>query len=81
MSEQEDFRNTSEFVFRDISSEEYREYIYPNGTRIKIDHPIRLSIAPQHGHRIWDGVRSWWIRPTFLVIIWKAKEGAPHFAF
>lgn len=81
MSEQqEEFRNTSEFVFRDISSEAFREYVYPNGTRIRIDHPIRLSVQPNQGHRVWDGENSWWIRSNFIAIRWQAKVGAPHFA-
>lgn len=81
LKEGQKFINMSDIEFKDISTEEWREYIYDKGFRLKIEHPIKLGITKSGSHRIWDGVNSFWIRPGFMTIIWKAKEGLPHFTF
>ena len=75
------FVNMSDIEFRDISTEMWREYVYQKGFRVRIDHPIKLGIAKSGSHRVWDGETSFWLRPGFMLIIWKAKEGLPHFIF
>ncbi len=79
--EEQKFINTSGLEFKDISTEQFRTYVYANGFRVKIEHPIKVSIKKNGNHRVWDGESSFWIREGFMIIIWKAKEGLPHFTF
>lgn len=64
----------------DIQSEEYRVYIYRDGSSLRIDNPIELFITESGSHRIIaeDGLTY---RPTpgFYGIAWKAREGEPAF--
>lgn len=64
----------------DISSETYRIYTYPNGSKLRIDAPENLYILANDSHRVidMDGVTH---RPTpgFLSISWKPRPGAPAF--
>lgn len=78
---QEDFRNETDLEFIDISSEKYREYTFPNGTKVRIEQPLFLHVKEDSGsHRIWDAQgRSHRISPDFLKISWEAKDGEPHF--
>ena len=39
----------------DISSEEYREYTFPNGEKVKIESPKKLNVSDSGGHRVVDG--------------------------
>lgn len=73
------FINESSLTFTDISSEEYREYSYGD-KQIRIDKPLKLHVSKSGGHRIFseDGL-SRYIAPGWVQIIWKAKEGSPHF--
>lgn len=63
----------------DISSEQYREYSYPDGSKFRIDGPIALHIV-DGSHRVIDadGVTH---RPErgYIGISWKPKAGAPAF--
>ena len=76
-----EFRNESSYIFADISSEKEREYNFPNGQKLKIKNPLRLSVSESGGHRLFtqdeecyyvQPEQGWWIR-------WKVKEGMPHF--
>ena len=74
------FINVSNFKFIDISFEMFREYIYPNGAKLRIEYPLRLSVAKNNAHRVFDmNELSYYIPPNWLAIIWKAKPGAPNF--
>ena len=77
----QEFINTSNIEFVDISTEEWREYIYQGGFRLRIDNPIKLAVMKSGSHRLWDGTNSFWVKPGFMAIIWKAKPGLPHFTF
>jgi hypothetical protein len=74
-----EFRNESGLGFTDISSEEYREYRFADGDRIRIQSPLQLHVS-SHGHRVFsaDGI-SHYIPLTWIHLHWKAKEGMPHF--
>lgn len=68
--------------FKDITSEEFREYIFPQGEVVRITAPARINISKSGGHRIVDtnGV-SHYISKGWLELRWKAKEGQPAFVF
>jgi hypothetical protein len=70
--------------FRDISSEQWREYVMANGMVICIEAPIALR-TDYHGHRVIDamGVSHYiiagphgWMSLRFVV-----KPGCNHFDF
>lgn len=74
----ETFRNESNNVFVDISSEAYRSYKFPGGDVIRIDNPEKLSVSAG-GHRLFDGVKSHYIPKGWIHLEWQAKKGKPHF--
>jgi hypothetical protein len=75
------FRNASEHAFKDISSEQYREYRFPGGDTVRIDAPQFLSVSASGGHRIFDADgNSHYVPNTWLHLTWRAKDGEPHFA-
>ncbi len=73
------FRNKTELSFTNIESENYRQYTFPGGEKVRIDAPIMLNVS-KNGHRVFDeaGV-SHYIPQGWIHLEWKAKEGAPHF--
>ena len=76
-----EFVNESGRLFEDISSEESREYTFPNGRTLVIRKPLFLNVGSNGGHRVFssDGY-SWYVRPSEgWYIRWKAKAGFPHF--
>lgn len=74
------FINYSRNRFVDISNELFREYLYPNGAKITIHFPLKLFIAGDKSHRIFDADGlSYYIPLTWIGIVWKAKPGAPNF--
>ena len=74
------FLNLSRFRFIDISSELFREYIYPNGSKLTINNPLKLSVAKNNAHRLFDSSGlSYYIPPNWISIVWKARPGAPNF--
>lgn len=80
MLEFKDLRNESGLEFTDISSEEYRVYLKDGKVFERIDNPIALNVSPSGGHRVLDAQgRSYYIKPEWNKLHWKAKEGAPHF--
>lgn len=74
------FMNYSRLRFVDISNELFRKYLYPNGAQITIEFPLKLSIASDKTHRVFDtSGMSYYIPPTWIGIVWKAKPNAPNF--
>lgn len=75
-----EFNNQSGLDFTDISSEEFREYLFGKHRRVRIDKPLWLHVSSSGGHRILDsdGI-SHYIPLTWFHLYWKAKEGQPHF--
>lgn len=75
-----EFINATRFQFVDITSELFREYIYPNGAKIRIEFPLKLSVAQNNAHRVFDiNGLSYYIPPGWISIVWKARPGAPSF--
>lgn len=64
----------------DISSEEFREYIYGDGNVLLIVSPKTLFITETGSHRVVaaDG-RTYRPTPDYLGIAWKPREGRPAF--
>lgn len=62
----------------DISVEQFREYVYPDGSKLRITGPKDLYIMPNGSHRVVDmgGITH---RPTpgYLGISWKQSDGRP----
>lgn len=71
--------NHSKNEFIDISSEEYRVYVYDMMRIERINNPLYLSVSDS-GHRILDaeGI-SHYMPKGWVHLKWKAKEGQPHF--
>lgn len=69
------FVNESGLEFTDISSEQAREYTFPDGTIVRIENPLQLNVSESGGHRIFDAFGSshyipkgwihlqWWVFP------------------
>jgi hypothetical protein len=74
-----EFRNLTDLKFISIFSEEYREYTFPNGDKVRIDAPRMLNVS-KNGHRVFDvsGV-SHYIPQGWIHLEWKAKDGTAHF--
>lgn len=78
----EDFINESGLKFKDISAEMFREYKFPNGSKLTIMSPIYLNISKSGGHRLYDaqGI-SWYVQPAEgWSINWKVAAGKPNFS-
>lgn len=74
------FINKSNLEFTDISSEEFREYVYPDDTHIRISNPLYLHVSSSGGHRIYDAQgMSHYIVKGWIHLFWKAKDGEPNF--
>jgi len=75
------FNNESGLDFKDVSSEKYRKYVFPNGGELKITNPVKLHVSKSGGHRIFDAFGiSWYIKPDeSWYIQWKADDGQPNF--
>lgn len=75
------FINGSNLQFKDISSESFREYSFPNGKTLYIANPLYLHVSESGGHRLYDaqGV-SWYVQPKEgWHIKWESKEDSPSF--
>lgn len=64
----------------DISSEQFREYIYDDGNVLVIHDPLELYITQSGSHRVIaaDG-RTYRPTPGYLGISWRPKAGHPAF--
>ena len=74
------FRNDSNLKFSDISSEQWREYIFSDSFIVRIDSPVALSISKSGGHRLFDadGV-SHYVPAGWKHLRWLVKTDQPHF--
>lgn len=71
-------KTNSSLDWKDISSEEYRTYIFPNNEKVTIDKPKTISIS-KNGHKIFDSEGlSHYIPYGWIHLHWK---GDPPFAF
>jgi hypothetical protein len=72
--------NQSNYQFTDISSEQFRVYVFERGAEIKIDAPTHLSVSKSGGHRLFDsnGV-SHYIPAGWIHLYWVSKDGQPNF--
>jgi DNA primase len=79
---EKEFHHTTDLDFKDISGEEYREYMYNNGGVLRIVNPWKLAISKSGNHRIatLDGY-SYIIAPNWIAIRFRKKVGEPSFAF
>lgn len=68
----------AELKFKDISTEDFREYEYPDMT-IRIENPRELNVSKSGGHRVLDaeGI-SHYIPAGWRHLRWKAN---PAFSF
>ncbi len=74
-----EFKNESTNKFVDISSEEFRTYVFPEGIDVTITEPLWLSVSAG-GHRLFDGSGiSHYVPKGWVHLKWKAKPGMPHF--
>jgi hypothetical protein len=72
--------NKSEYLFTDISSEQFRAYVFETGVEVKIDSPEFLSVSRSGGHRILDANKvSHYVPNGWVHLYWKAKDGSPNF--
>ena len=77
-----EFRNGTDLKFSDISSEQYREYVFTRkdgSYLVRIDQPCQLNVS-DNGHRIWDASgTSHYVPKGWIHLRWRVKEGQPHF--
>lgn len=74
-----DFINQSQREFVDISSESERQYLYPEGFTLQIDHPQYLSVSASGNHYVVDiKGRVYVVAPGWRILSWQTKEGRPH---
>jgi hypothetical protein len=73
------FLNESSNKFVDISSEQFRSYVFPGNEIVRIENPLQLSVSAS-GHRLFDaqGI-SHYIPKGWIHLMWQAKDGEPHF--
>lgn len=65
--------------FSDISSEKARTYYFPGNEHVTIYDPQFLNVS-RSGHRILDrDGNSHYIPKGWIHLVWKAKQGQPHF--
>jgi hypothetical protein len=76
------FRNGSTLTFTDISSEEWREYVFPDGSVVRIVAPLKVHASSSNSHRVFDAAGiSHYIPKGWFHLRWMAKVGHPHFEF
>lgn len=73
-------------VWNDISSETFREYLYADGSKLRIDNPTKLFVSPSsmggHAHRVQTAEGfAYYVAPGWKTIRWQVKEGQPLFTF
>ncbi|MES2860084.1 MAG: hypothetical protein V4701_01350 [Pseudomonadota bacterium] len=75
-----EFVNAAKIEFTDVSTEAWREYLFPGGDLVRIEEPLKLHVSESGGHRIFDASGlSHCISPSWIKITWHAKDGQPHF--
>lgn len=74
-----DFEHNTDLSWIDISSEQYRTYVFSDA-EIEIIAPIALNVSRSGGHRIFDNSgRSHYIPKGWRHLSWKALPDQPHF--
>lgn len=75
------FVNDSGRVFDDVSSEEFRQYNFPNGGIYIVENPLMLNVSGSGGHRLFDAQGlSHYVQPQEgWSIVWKARRKQPNF--
>lgn len=75
-----EIRNSSTLKFNDISSEEWREYVFSDTLIVRINGPLGLNVSKAGGHRLVDSDgSSHYIPRGWKHLRWRVKEGEPHF--
>lgn len=75
-----EIRNSSNLKFTDISSEEWREYIFSETHIVRIDGPLGINVSKTGGHRLVDSSgTSHYVHKGWKHLRWQVKEGEPHF--
>jgi len=66
----------------DLSDEQYRVYVWPNGWKVTLYNPMKLNVSASGGHRVFtaDGF-SHYIPSGWNHLYWLVKPGEDHFAF
>jgi hypothetical protein len=78
------FQNADELEWLDISHEMWREYMYADGTVIRIEEPLRLNVKQKSGgdsHRVVTSTLSHYIAPGWHAIRWERRPGTAPFSF
>lgn len=85
------FTDNPALKFSDISSEQYREYEFPNNVRIEINHPVAVTVSVSsvkpavgspHSHRVVDSVgRTHYIPSGWVRLLWAVKDGEKACSF
>lgn len=58
----------------DISQEKYREYVFPDGNKVRIKKPLYLIVS-DNGHRIADfNYISYYIPYGWIALYWENKD-------
>lgn len=74
------FKNDSGLKFVDISSEAYRTYVFGKDVTVTITEPLHLNVSASGGHRVFDSAGvSHYIPKGWIHLMWKARDGSPHF--
>lgn len=67
----------------DISSEMYREYVYPSGYVLRIDNPLKVKISQSslggHAHRVTTATTGYYVASGWVAIRWEARDGRALF--
>lgn len=76
------FTSNPDLKHNSLTDEIYRDYVWPNGTLVRIAQPQAIHISTSGGHRILDsnGV-SHYIPTGWIHLRWETKEGCPAFTF
>ncbi len=74
--------------FHDISAETWREYKYPDGTKVRIERPAAVAFSDKHrafggnGHRIVDlDATAHYIPAGWVHLTWQVKENEYLYSF
>lgn len=72
--------NHSSHLFTDISSEAFRQYHFPDGSRVEINYPTHLSVSKSGGHRLFDRAgNSHYVPSGWIHLMWRARDGHANF--
>ena len=73
--------NNPTLLFKDISSERYRTYIFPDCEKVSIQKPLALHVSKSGGHRVYDTQgKAWYIPKGWIALVWE-NDGPVAFNF